>query len=195
MATTYDVLHKPIHFPILGLTMPTTNTKSVKSANYLKAERKAQEVLSEYQTFFGNNEYFTPLKEIIEAEGICLRVIPMADKIADISGFYQPKTRTIYVNANDPVGRQRFTAAHEFGHYCLNHKTSQYDVLLRGSLFYTEREKPLEQEANMFAAELLVPKVKLEKILQMTRDTNQIAQIFGVSPEVVLYRRKYIARG
>jgi len=36
-------------------------------------------------------------------------------------GYYEPRTKTIFVNDNEPATRNLFTVAHELGHYILHH--------------------------------------------------------------------------
>lgn len=106
-----------------------------------------------------------PVREIILSLGIQLR----EDRVEDaLSGFLVRNAHegltVIGVNANHPEPRQRFTMAHELGHYLLHeneavHFDKQrpgYSVLLRST--ETESMNPeIEREANLFAAELLMP--------------------------------------
>src|SRR2546429_2896918 len=56
-----------------------------------------------------------------------------------VSGLYEIKTNSIYVNTEEPPERQTFTIAHEFGHVLL-HKDlyaqhpDRYKVLMRAPL-------------------------------------------------------------
>lgn len=71
----------------------------------------------------------------------------------------------IEINANEPITRQRFTIAHEIGHYLLKHE---------GILYRTENKETYDsytkylQEfmANQIAAELLMP----EKLVYLAVD-------------------------
>lgn len=36
-------------------------------------------------------------------------------------GYYEPRTKTIFVNDNEPATRNLFTVAHELGHFILHH--------------------------------------------------------------------------
>ena len=67
----------------------------------------------------------------------------------------------VFVNESDPVGRQRFTAAHEFGHFVLHQGE------MGGAATFADTKEMIEltgeqsdrheREANRFAAELLMP--------------------------------------
>jgi Zn-dependent peptidase ImmA (M78 family) len=74
---------------------------------------------------------------------------------AGVAGAYDPAGPWLYVNQRDPVVRQRFTVAHEFGHHRLGHhdlKIIDSPEDLAGG-----RHDPREVEANAFAAEFLAP--------------------------------------
>lgn len=107
-----------------------------------------------------------------------------------VSGFYDVRSSTIYVNVEDPPDRQTFTIAHEFGHAVL-HKDlystnpERYKVLLRGPL--RAEKDPLEQEANTFAAHLLVPRMFLTKYYP-SASIEELARLFIVSEEVIKFR-------
>ena len=77
--------------------------------------------------------------------------------------------------------------AHEFGHFLL-HKADLEKDPDKHAIFYRIplgriNEDQLEKETNIFAANLLVPQKMLDKYKSL--DTNTIAKIFGVSPEVI----------
>jgi len=63
-------------------------------------------------------------------------------------------------------------------------------ILFRKPLGQTD-PNPLEQEANTFAAEILVPMVILREYLNKgIKEPVILADIFGVSQEVISYRIK-----
>ncbi|MBL9170653.1 MAG: ImmA/IrrE family metallo-endopeptidase [Verrucomicrobiales bacterium] len=138
--------------------------------------------------------------EKIAAElGIAVRRTPTDD---DISGFLLHQTDSevvIGVNTLHHPNRQRFTIAHELGHYVLH----QYDevhvdraVVRLRSGESSSGENPDEVEANRFAAELLMPEnfIRLE-LSKMTfvdfsdeRRMQQFAKQFGVSVQAMSRR-------
>ncbi len=137
-----------------------------------------------------------PVDEIAQREGIAIQYFrPDHDKkLEKVSGFFDPDSKTIYVNSADTPTRQLFTIAHELGHFELQHNPSQFDVLYR---FATPIDKePVEQEANCFAANLLVPEEMLAKIMKKynltANDFQTLADLFGVSAEVMKYRLRWI---
>ncbi len=75
----------------------------------------------------------------------------------------------IGVNSNHHRNRQRFTIAHEIGHYRLHHIGRVFidatPVFFRDTTS-AEGQSPQEIVANAFAAELLMPENKLREILR-----------------------------
>lgn len=92
----------------------------------------------------------------------------------------------IVFNTDDSSARQRFTIAHELGHYVLGHGTSPRDTskVLDGPV-----GSPNERAANQFAAHLLMP---ADAVRMMTSQghasTDALAKIFGVSAVAMGYR-------
>ena len=79
--------------------------------------------------------------------------------------------------------RQRFTVAHEIGHFILGHTDANYDYCDFNS------SKPEEIEANQFAAELLMPLAILtEDILTGVREIPLLSKKYNVSEEVIWWR-------
>jgi hypothetical protein len=83
----------------------------------------------------------------------------------DLAGFLYltgPFGR-VFVNADDPVPRRRFTAAHELGHFVLHRKFMGGGRVSFGDSPATvvevedEAAEDMERQANRFAAELLMP--------------------------------------
>jgi Zn-dependent peptidase ImmA (M78 family) len=72
--------------------------------------------------------------------------------------------KSILIYSHDDKNRERFTIAHEIGHFCLKH--DQYlrsEYIVEGDLFMREEKKNifnyhrLEIQANKFASDLLLP--------------------------------------
>lgn len=90
----------------------------------------------------------------------------------------------IYVNAKRSVLCQRFTIAHELGHYALGHGDYFEDTV---DQFAEIPRRLIELEANWFAAYLLVPGCAVEPLIMRRNIVNplRLMKIFDVS-EVVL---------
>lgn len=92
---------------------------------------------------------------------------------------------TIVINMRQSPNRKLFTIAHELGHYFLHrHQKSQFTCHIEQSY----RLSRLEQEANRFAAELLMPAETIYKYLQQQYPQSRIANLLGVSESAVKYR-------
>jgi len=110
----------------------------------------------------------------------------------------------IGVNPRDPKTRQRFTIAHEIGHFQLHNKTKgeklfvdkDFIVKYRNSNNYNSEELKHEQEANAFAAELLMPReficAELAKksfaALSEPELIEELAKLFEVSVPAMTFR-------
>ncbi len=98
------------------------------------------------------------------------------------------------INKADTQARQRFTLAHEIGHFVLGHgsQTDKTETLYRNTQGY----QPLvEQEANAFAAELIMPEIAIDFCIreQGIRTIDGLADKFGVSQIAMEYRLKNLS--
>lgn len=121
----------------------------------------------------------------------------------NISGFLVKKEgkSVIGVNQNHHEVRQRFTIAHEEGHFTLHSDTSLFVDDYKGSILYRANNKSqdyrMEKEANMFAACLLMPKklvlselAKLDEDMEYESKLYSLSKKFIVSKEAMDYRLK-----
>lgn len=86
----------------------------------------------------------------------------------------------IYVNANHPATRQRFTIAHELGHY-MKHRDRIGDGIVDDYLYRSGLTDSLEHEANQYAARLLIPRVLATNPQYKKFTITQMADHFRVS--------------
>lgn len=101
-----------------------------------------------------------PVRLSALASALGLRVIS-AQLPSGISGEIRPDPETgagfsIRVNKNDPARRQRFTVAHEIGHYLL-HRNEIGDGITDDVLYRSSLSDAREAQANRIAADLLMP--------------------------------------
>lgn len=139
-----------------------------------------------------------PVESIARMIGAELRYAPYA---GDMSGlvFREQGRAIIGVNALHAKTRQRFTIAHEIGHIQLHadeefHLDRDYRAYRR-DLPETETPNPLEVDANMFAAELLMPPDFLSRDLAGHRvdveDDQELAKLadrYKVSLQAMIIR-------
>jgi Zn-dependent peptidase ImmA (M78 family) len=137
--------------------------------------------------------------------GISVRYEPFGE---DMSGVLvkEPNRTTIGVNSSHAITRQRFTIAHEIGHFILKHKGEVFvDKTLRNDTFVVRRDGKSslgtflwEIHANQFAAALLMPKnLLLAQISKRLDKKNkllleeliaELAKVFMVSKQAMEYR-------
>lgn len=91
----------------------------------------------------------------------------------------------IFYNPQCSIGRQRFTVAHELGHYYLGHT---------GKLINREmspNDSSIEQAANVFASRILAPSCVLWGLGVQT--AGQIAELCNISPIAAKFRMERMA--
>ena len=130
-------------------------------------------------------------------------IVNKAHLQSNISGMMEKHKDTyiLTVNASDSSNRQRFTIAHEIGHYML-HRHLIGDGLtddrvyrsMPDSKFFNPRIGPNEEtEANKFAATLLMPYPAIKNDLLSNQYTvESMANKYGVSRSAMAIRTKSI---
>lgn len=93
------------------------------------------------------------------------------------------------VRNTDTPQRQRFTLAHELGHFALGHGGGFRD---NAASFNVGNYDQREVDANAFAAEILMPKKAVDYAIQEKNitDWHELAQLFDVSLPAMKYRLK-----
>jgi Zn-dependent peptidase ImmA (M78 family) len=139
---------------------------------------------------------------IAKAIGIHVRRVSFGEEL--LSGFiYRDRNRSVIgVNKDHSANRQRFTIAHEIGHYFLHkagfdevHVDRTFVVRLRNELS-SEGTDSDEIEANAFAAQLLMPAsflhddlVELQKVdVEDAKSVEGLAKRYKVSSQALLIR-------
>lgn len=134
------------------------------AANKKRARESAETIHSEYPELF---KVPVPVERIARKMGVTVRFEPM-DK--DISGmiFVREGRPIIGVNSLHTPNRQRFTIAHELGHFALHRDKIEKEIHLDTNFGGLMRDQnaakgvyEIEIEANTFAAELLMPRREL----------------------------------
>jgi len=89
--------------------------------------------------------------------------------------------------------RQRFTIAHELGHFALGHlQPGQREFRDKPAHFMTAVDHPKERAANAFAAKVLMPEDTLKAIIidHNVTSLTALANIFDVSRAAMTFRLK-----
>lgn len=88
-------------------------------------------------------------------------------------------------NSDEISYRNRFTIAHELGHVLLGH-VNEGNPRERDTTF--GNYNPVERAANIFAAELVMPEMKVRELFGGASSVQQLSEIFGVSNAAMSYR-------
>lgn len=146
-----------------------------------------------------------PVEEIAHGIGALVQRVPADD---DLSGFLyrEPSNKAVIigVNAKHSANRQNFTIGHELGHFVLHdiedvHVDRGFTVRLRNATS-SEGSSTEEKEANLFAAELLMPVKLIDRDIQEVDavDLNdetviaKFAERYGVSTQAMTFRLAYL---
>lgn len=146
-----------------------------------------------------------PIEKVAESHGPRVVRSPADD---DLSGFIYRDAKNdvtvIGVNETHHPNRQAFTIAHELGHHLLHdledvHVDRGFSVKLR-SRKASEGTSIEEKEANLFAAEILMPTEFLEKDLRDVEDVDLVdegviaalARRYRVSTQAMTFRLAYL---
>lgn len=135
--------------------------------------------------------------------GVSIEKTDLGDDVSGLLVIHGDRAVIAY-STNQGEQRKRFTIAHELGHFIL-HKDSEGDTVFvdkdfivkyRSNKLYSEVELRQEQEANAFAASLLMPKEFIFDELNSERLRNlseselipELAKVFNVSVPAMTYR-------
>jgi hypothetical protein len=125
-------------------------------------DRQTQDTLRAHM-----DEVPVKLSTIARSLGVSIKASTLP---AGISGELRPDPDTagkfiIRVNRHDSPRRQRFTVAHELGHFLL-HKDQIGSGLSDDALYRSRLSDSREAEANRMAAEILMPQEKVNEWLE-----------------------------
>lgn len=155
--------------------------------------------IQRYQTDDYRTGYAADLVAICADQNIDVFVQDFID--SKLSGLIEKNDNrwAIFVDAKDPLVRQRFTIAHELGHYFsyqagklskqpLDANGELEDKAYLGRPDTTDGSDPIEVEANAIAAELLMPKNIIDSLVEQGNTTDEMADKLGVSASALGFR-------
>jgi Zn-dependent peptidase ImmA (M78 family) len=90
---------------------------------------------------------------------------------------------TIFVRYNAPNTHKRFTIAHELGHLFLHSNENMLNIYFRDTSYSVSND--MEQQANRFAANILIPEFELIALIKQGKTKEQMANYFDVSQGVL----------
>lgn len=140
-----------------------------------------------------------PVDSVVKKLGLKLVATEFGDDVSGVLVVEDGKG-VIGVNSSHSRLRQRFSIAHELGHFLLHsHKNrlfidKQYFAAFRDSRSSTG-ESRREREANAFAASLLMPSAMLQEVIEDHRFDiaddeylGTLAELFQVSKQALTFR-------
>lgn len=97
---------------------------------------------------------------------------------------------TIMLNRSDHPNRQRFTCAHELGHFVLrsDDDSPAFEYVDRRDVLASQGTSPVEMFANAFAANLLMPEGELRRWKRDGLSNAELTARFKVSREAMANR-------
>jgi Zn-dependent peptidase ImmA (M78 family) len=161
--------------------------------------KKIEELTSKLLQELNINKIPIPISEVAERKG--LKVMPY-DLGENVSGVLVIKDgmATIGVNPLEGKVRQRFTIAHELAHYELHRHLGDLFIDKDFKVHFRDQNSSTgeilkEQEANSFAAAILMPKEMLVKEIRKNEfnlleeeSVKKLAKLFDVSIAAMTYR-------
>jgi hypothetical protein len=129
--------------------------------HFALARAAAQKVLENHWT----GEMPVDVRRIAEALGLTVIVGPFR---------HQGMLRDVVIEVPESESRvaQRFAIAHEIGHHELRHQVN---------------EDKIEPEANAFASELLIPRRRLRRAVELGLTLAELRELFVVSREAMIH--------
>ncbi len=164
---------------------------SAVSARY--SDPRAHALRDRYLATYGGNELPVPIESIAE-DLLGLRI--EEHDLGECSGVLIPAERLIFVNASEamsgdtPTRRQRFTIAHELGHWVCHASRTENPApsYCRARDLRQDADRALEREANVFGAELLMPEAAVRAAWAAFPDALRVAAEFDVSALAAQWR-------
>lgn len=170
----------------------------------IKGQRRKNVSSTKYQEpdlLVGVEDILSSAKEKGLYDGYSLKIEDVVSSITDIQLKYESMETDksgslsnedgkwiICVNKNHNVKRQRFTLAHELGHYFL-HK--EKNINFTDTTFFRSNDMDsIEYIANEFAARLLMPEDVVRELIdsEQIKNIGVLAEKFNVSSAAMKYR-------
>lgn len=101
-----------------------------------------------------------------------------------------PREFELFLSSLTTTRRDRFTIAHELGHYFLHSQQGKIPIIAN-----RHGSNRVEWEANWFAAAFLMPKTEFRKLFNQGYSPLRLAAHFGVSEAAASIRSKSLNLG
>ncbi|HYF66633.1 MAG TPA: ImmA/IrrE family metallo-endopeptidase [Ohtaekwangia sp.] len=172
---------------------------------YRKIEKQVSDLLKDE----GIQSLPIPVEKIARTKGVEVMPYDLGNEVSGVL-VITDKKGTIGFNPTQSKVRQRFTIAHELGHYLLHSESNKelfvdkdFIVKFRSKKNYSPTEQRHESEANAFAAALLMPKtfvlaeIAKQKFQSLSESEliEELAKVFDVSVPAMTYRLSDLSIG
>ena len=157
--------------------------------------RDAWELVRQVWMIDGPGEIILPVDPIAISHRMGIGVLLDDDLPSEVpgvlrkeAGFRDPE---ILLNPIDPRERRRFTCAHALGHYSRNVETRRdgtWEFVEEREFLAARLGEAEEVYATEFAAELLMPRAVLREIDEDSKSVAALANLFGVTADVMNFR-------
>ncbi len=129
---------------------------------------------------------------IAERLGLDVDLVMLEPDVAGMLAKRPGEDPRVYINASDNERRQRFSCAHEIGHYIKRVRpgadADEWGYIDRRGPLAARGTSPEEIYANQFAAAMLMPAARVEKLVAEGRTVPAMAAMFNVSLEAMVHR-------
>lgn len=165
--------------------------------NYIQGDeigplRASKDRIEEYAARVAKIEQFQPagdLEELVAAFGGKVRYQHLDEWLGEDGSIlvHAPNDFDILIPYYTSPLRDRFTIAHELGHYFLHSQQGKSPIIA-----YRRGATRIEREANWFAAGLLMPKQAFVEQFQRLGSLPLVAEYFGVSVDAARVRKESV---
>ncbi|MCE4280740.1 XRE family transcriptional regulator [Xanthomonas nasturtii] len=145
---------------------------------------------------FGDSEPIGSLRDTLDEIGIHIFIDGLNSKLAGLYAFVENFGYCVLINRKHPLARQRWTIAHEYGHYLFDHDRRGVDYVQP-----MKRKPENERFCDTFASHFLMPTTGVQKrfhdTFQRKGDVNvgdviRISDYYGVSLMAMMLRLETI---
>ena len=156
-----------------------------------EAEKDAEDILNVWEVIAGGRRFPVDPARIATELGVDVFEAQLDPSVSGAIVKKEGSDPTILVNRADHPNRQRFSTAHELGHYVRRQADPfEYEYIdYRGELA-SQGADPEEIFANAFAAALLMPKSDVKRLVKSGASPVDMAFHFKVSQDAMTYRLK-----
>lgn len=124
----------------------------------------------------------------------CLKINILFHNLGNLKGYYTYDRRFRYIVINRDLDKsmQQIICAHELGHDRLHQHFAKYTPL-QDTMLYDMSSKP-EREANIFAAEILIPDKKIITLFQEYISYGELSAILGMPLDLISFKLQILIK-